>query len=325
MYIGGVLDIVILDGYCLNHGDLNWDGFSSLGNVKYFDRTPYEIIPERMGNASILITNKCNIDKDLIDRLPCLKYVGVLATGYNNVDLEYAAQKGITVTNIPTYGTESVVQMVFALLLELYTSLRFHADSVNKGEWSSCPDFCYYKDGGLRELFGKTIGIIGYGRIGSRVGDVAQAFGMNVIAFDKYHSKKETVSFRYSSSLEELLSNSDVVSLNCPLTKENRNMINSESLSLMKKTAVLINTARGPLVDEKALAIALNEGIISGAALDVLSQEPPLADNPIITAKNIVITPHISWATHEARSRLMDIAVSNLKAYISGMPANKVN
>lgn len=319
------MDIVILDGYCLNHGDLNWDGFSSLGNVIYYDRTPYEKIPKRMGNAPILITNKCNVDRDLIDRLPHLKYVGVLATGYNNVDLEYAAQKGIIVTNIPTYGTESVVQMVFALLLELYTSLRYHADSVSKGEWSTCPDFCYYKDGGLRELYGKTMGIIGYGRIGSRVGEVAQAFGMHVIAFDKFHSTIETASFRYSNSLEELLASSDIVSLNCPLTKENRNMINRESLSLMKKSAVIINTARGPLVDEKALAIALNEGVISGAGLDVLSQEPPLADNPIMTAKNVVITPHVSWATHEARSRLMDIAVSNLKAYLSGMPANKVN
>lgn len=319
------MDIVILDGYCLNHGDLNWDGFSSLGNVIYYDRTPYEKIPERMGNAPILITNKCNVDRDLIDRLPHLKYVGVLATGYNNVDLEYAAQKGIIVTNIPTYGTESVVQMVFALLLELYTSLIYHADSVSKGEWSTCPDFCYYKDGGLRELYGKTMGIIGYGRIGSRVGEVAQAFGMHVIAFDKFHSTKETSSFRYSNSLEELLASSDIVSLNCPLTKENRNMINRESLSLMKKSAVLINTARGPLVDEKALAVALNEGVISGAGLDVLSQEPPLADNPIMAAKNVVITPHVSWATREARSRLMDIAVSNLKAYLSGMPANKVN
>lgn len=319
------MDIVILDGYCLNHGDLSWKAFESLGKVKYFDRTPYDQIVARMGTAEIMITNKCNVDKSLIEKLPYLKYVGVLATGYNNVDLDFAAKKGIKVTNIPTYGTESVVQMVFALLLELYTSLSYHIRSVKNGDWERCSDFCYYKDNALKELFGKTIGIMGYGRIGSRVGDVAQAFGMNVIAYDYVHNRKPTASFKYAESLEELLSESDILSLNCPLTKDNEKIINEHTLSLMKRSAVIVNTARGPLIDEEALSKALNEGKIAGAALDVLSKEPPSADNPLLATQNIIITPHISWATYEARTRLMDIAVNNLKQYLSGKLINTVN
>ncbi len=324
MYIGGNLDIVILDGYCLNHGDLSWSDFEKLGKVVYFDRTPYDKIVERMGTSPIMITNKCNVDKALIDNLPNLKYIGVLATGYNNVDLEYAALKGITVTNIPTYGTESVVQMVFSMLLALYTEIIYHVDSVRKNEWVTCPDFCYYKNG-LKELYGKTMGIVGYGRIGSRVGEVAQAFGMKVVAFDNIKNKPESANFRYALSLENLLSSSDIVSLNCPLTKDNVKMINKTTLNQMKKNAVLINTARGPLIDEEELASALNEGKIAGAALDVLTKEPPEKNNPLFRAKNILITPHISWATHEARERLMGIAADNLKQYLLGKSVNKVN
>jgi glycerate dehydrogenase len=319
------LRIVILDGYCLNHGDLSWDGFFELGSVQYYDRTAQEDIVQRSIDADIIITNKCRITKEIIDRLPKLRYIGVLATGFDVIDIEYAKKKNIVVTNIPTYGTDSVVQMVFALLLELYASLSYHLKTVKQGEWSRCPDYCYYKDGGLKELSGKIMGIVGYGNIGAGVGRVAQAFGMKVIALDKVKSHKETSTFRYVDSLEELLKSSDVVSLNCPLTSENRKMINRDTLAMMKSSAVLINTARGPLVDEEALAEALNKGIIAGAGLDVLEKEPPQSDSPIFKAKNVAITPHISWATFEARSRLMDIAVDNLASFLKGSPVNVVN
>ena len=323
--IGGVLRIVILDGYCLNHGDLSWDGFFRLGSVQYYDRTAQEDIVKRAIDADIIITNKCKITKEVIDSLPKLRYIGVLATGFDVIDTDYAKKKNIVVTNIPTYGTDSVVQMVFALILELYTSLSYHLKTVKQGDWAKCPDYCYYKDGGLKELSSKTMGIIGYGNIGSGVGRVAQAFGMKVIALDKFKSHKETATFRYTDSLEELLRESDIVSLNCPLTKENRKMINRDTLSIMKNSAILINTARGPLVDEEALAEALNDGVIAGAGLDVLEKEPPRADSPIFNVKNVAITPHISWATFEARSRLMEIAVDNLASFLKGSPVNVVN
>lgn len=319
------MEIVILDGYCLNHGDLSWDGFYNLGSVDYYERTPQNLIVQRAQKASIIVTNKCRINREIIDQLPNLKYIGVLATGFDVIDIDYAKKRGIVVTNIPTYGTDSVVQMVFALILELYTSLSYHIETVRQGDWSRTPDYCYYKEGGLYELSGKTMGIVGYGNIGSSVGKVAQAFGMKVMALDKIKKHNETSTFKYVETLEELLRNADIVSLNCPLTFENRKMINKDTLSLMKKSAILINTARGPLVDERALAEALSEGIIAGAGLDVLEKEPPESTSPIFSAPNIVITPHISWATFEARARLMDIAVDNLKAFMAGNPINVVN
>lgn len=316
------MKIVILDGYCLNHGDLSWEKFSSLGEVVLYSRTPYDKIVERMGDASIMITNKCTIDKKIIDSLKNLKYIGVLATGYNNVDIEYANANGIVVTNIPAYSTESVVQTTFGLITELYSGIGFHSQTVKDGEWERCPDFCYYRTG-MHQLYGKTIGIVGAGKIGLRIKDVAIAYGMEVLIFSKSRHAKEE-GFRYVATLSELYEKSDVVSLNCPLDDTNVKMINKEALSRFKKNAILINTARGGLVDEEALANALNNGNIAGAGVDVLSQEPPSADNLLLKAKNIVITPHVAWATLEARSLLMEIAVNNLKAFLQGKPTNVI-
>lgn len=315
------LRIVILDGYCLNHGDLDWKEFESLGEVILYDRTPYDKIIERMGESAIMITNKCTIDRKIIDGLPNLKYVGVLATGYNNIDVEYARQKGITVTNIPAYSTESVVQTVFGLIIELYSGIGYHDRTVKNGEWENCPDFCYYRSG-MHQLYGKTIGIVGLGRIGQRVKDVANAFGMKVLIYSKSKNLKEE-GFSYVSNIEELYRNADIVSLNCPLRADNEKMINRESLTHFKKTAILINTARGGLVDDAALADALNRGYISGAGLDVLSEEPP-KNNPLIKAKNVIITPHVAWATLEARGELMRIAYQNLKEFLNGNAINRV-
>ncbi|MBQ8178172.1 MAG: D-2-hydroxyacid dehydrogenase [Clostridia bacterium] len=316
------MKIVILDGYCLNHGDLSWEQFNNLGEVTIYERTPYEKIVERMGDATIMITNKCNIDRDVINRLPQLKYVGVLATGYNNVDIAYAHERGVVVTNIPAYSTESVVQTVFGLITELYSGIGYHNESVKRGDWVNCTDFCYYRTG-MHELCGKTIGIVGAGRIGLRVKEVAKAYGLEVLMFSKSRHAKEE-GFRYVNTLTELYENSDIVSLNCPLTDGNAKMINEEALSHFKRSAIIINTARGGLVDDEALAKALNEDRILGAGLDVLSTEPPREDNPLLKAKNVVITPHVAWATIEARSRLMDVAYNNLKAFLSGKPINCV-
>ena len=315
------LRIVILDGYCLNHGDLNWKEFESLGEVILYDRTPYDKIIERMGDSVIMITNKCTIDKEIIDELPNLKYVGVLATGFNNIDVEYARQKGIIVTNIPAYSTESVVQTVFGLIIEIYSGIGYHDRTVKNGEWENCLDFCYYRSG-MHQLYGKTIGIVGLGRIGQRVKDVAHAFGMKVLVYSKSKHLKEE-GFSYVSNIEKLYENADIVSLNCPLRADNEKMINRESLTHFKKNAILINTARGGLVDDEALADALNKGLISGAGLDVLSEEPPHS-NPLIKAKNVIITPHVAWATLEARGELMRIAYQNLKEFLNGNPINRV-
>ena len=328
MYIGKLywgtlsLKIVILDGYCLNHGDLSWEKFYSLGEVVLYERTQYDSIVERMGDASIMITNKCTIDQNIIDKLDNLKYVGVLATGYNNVDVEYARKKGIVVTNIPSYSTESVVQTVFGLITELYSGIGYHNNTVKRGDWENNLDFCYYKMG-MHQMYGKTLGIVGAGRIGLRVKDVALAYGMRVIIYSKSRHAEEK-GFQYASNLEELYKRSDIVSLNCPLDSTNEKMINKTSLSHFKQNAILINTARGGLIDEKALANALNSGQIAGAGVDVLSQEPARSKNPLLKAKNIVITPHVAWATIEARNALMEIAANNLEAFINGKPVNIV-
>ncbi|MBO7156017.1 MAG: D-2-hydroxyacid dehydrogenase [Clostridia bacterium] len=316
------MKIVVLDGYCLNHGDLSWASFEELGEVIRYERTPYDKIVERMGDAQVMITNKCSIDEHIIDSLPHLKYVGVLATGYNNIDVDACRKRDIAVTNIPAYSTESVVQTVFGLLTELYSGIGYHDKSVKEGGWVNSPDFCYYKSG-MRQISGKTIGIVGAGRIGLRVAEVAKAYGMSVLIYSRSRHAEE-VGFRYAESLNELFSLSDVVSLNCPVDSTNAKMINERTLALFKKNAVLINTARGGLVDEEALADALNRGQIAGAGLDVLATEPPKAENPLLYAKNTVITPHVAWATVEARSSLMEIAANNLKSYLKGESLNRI-
>jgi glycerate dehydrogenase len=318
------MKIVVLDGHTLNPGDLTWDRIMTLGQVVLYDRTPGDKIIERSGGAEILLTNKTPLSEDIINELPSLKYIGVLATGYNNVDTETAKKRDIIVTNIPAYSTSSVAQMTFALLLELCHHVQRHSDSVIDGRWTKSEDFCYW-DFPLIELTGKSIGIIGFGNIGSKVGDIASTFGMNVIGAsipetDQSHRKN----FRWAE-IPDLLEQADVVSIHCPLSPETKGIINAETLKRMKKSAFLLNTSRGPIVVDQDLADALNYGVIAGAGLDVLSVEPPSKDNPLLKAKNCIITPHIAWATKEARARLMDIAINNLSAFISGTPVNVVN
>ena len=318
------MKIVILDGYTLNPGDLNWDRLEKLGEVTLYDHTPFNKTVERAKGAEIVLTNKTPLGEAEISMLEGLKYVGVLATGYNVVDIKAAKKRNIVVANIPTYGTKSVAQMTFALLLEMTQHVQHHSDAVHNGEWVNCRDFCFWKYP-LIELEGKTMGIIGFGRIGQSVADIAQAFGMKVLGFDSYKSDQSGRKDFKWVELDELLRKSDVVSLHCPLFPETKGMINKNSLSLMKKSAFLINTSRGPLIVDEDLSDALNNGVIAGAGLDVLSVEPPKAENSLLTAKNCFITPHISWATKEARARLMDIAVDNLEAFLTGNPVNVVS
>lgn len=318
------MKIVVLDGYTLNPGDLSWDGIKELGDLIVYDRTPPDEIIERSRNAEILFTNKTPLNEEIFSNLPLLKYIGVLATGYNVVDIEAAEKRGIVVTNIPAYGTASVAQMTFALLLELCLHVQRHSDSVMEGKWSQSEDFCYWNYP-LIELAGKTLGIIGFGSIGQRVGDVATAFGMNILGVDRLETNQShRKNFKWSN-IPELLSKSDFVSIHSPLTPDTEGLINNHSLNLMKKSAFLINTSRGPIVSDKDLADALNNEIIAGAGLDVLSVEPPFPENPLFNAKNCIITPHISWATKEARERLLKIAVNNLKSYLKGNYINVIN
>lgn len=317
--------IVVLDGYGLNPGDLSWESIKELGDVEIYDRTPEDLILERAGRAEILLTNKTPFTRQTLSKLPYVKYIGVLATGYNVVDTAAARERGIVVTNIPAYSTDSVAQMVFALLLEHCHHVQDHSNAVRRGDWSRSKDFTFWNYP-LIELSGKTMGIIGFGRIGQKVADVAGVFGMKIIGYsrtrtDQTHRKN----FKWAETLDELLRESDVVSLHCPLFDETRGMINKDSLKKMKRTAFLINTSRGPVIVEEDLAEALNKGIIAGAGLDVLSMEPPKKDNPLFTAKNCIITPHIAWATKEARERLIEIAADNLKAFLEGKPINIVS
>lgn len=314
------MKIVVLDGYTLNPGDLSWEGLIELGDTIIYDHTPAELILERASGAEIVLTNKTPLTKEIIDALPDMKYIGVLATGYNVVDVAEAKEKGIVVCNIPAYGTASVSQMAFALLLELCQHVQNHCNAVKEGVWSNNRDFCFWNYP-LVELAGKTMGIIGFGRIGQQTAKIADAFGMHVIY--NSHTKREN-GFQYVE-LDELFATSDVISLHCPLFPSTQGIINQDSLKKMKSSAFLINTSRGPLIVEKDLADALNNGIIAGAALDVLSVEPPTADNPLLTARNCLITPHISWATKEARVRLMDIAIDNVRAWKIGNAMNVVN
>lgn len=313
--------IVVLDGYTLNPGDLDWSSLHALGPCEVFDRTRREELPARAHAAEIILTNKTVLSAEHISALPALRYIGVLATGTNVVDLAAARARNIPVTNVPAYGTRSVAQATFALLLELTNQAGHHAQTVRAGRWANNLDWCYW-DSPLLELDGLTLGIVGYGRIGRAVADLARAFGMKTLVHSRIPVADAAVG---NVSLNELLANSDVVSLHCPLTPETKHLINGKTLALMKPAALLLNTSRGPLVDEAALASALSNGTIAGAALDVLSVEPPPAENPLLHARNCIITPHNAWATRAARSRLLQIAVDNVKSFLANSPKNVVN
>lgn len=312
------MKIVVLDGEILNPGDISWDGFRELGDLKVYDKVSFDLkdrerIIEAIGDAEIIIINKTPIDKTIMDALPQLKYIGVLATGYNVIDIDEASKKGIVVTNTPAYGTDAVAQMVFALLLEITNHVAHHNEEVHRGRWKKENEWCFW-DMPLMELKGKTMGIIGYGRIGQKVAEIGKAFGMNILKTSSRDGK-----------MDEVLANSDIVSLNCPLTEETAGMINKESISKMKDGVIIINTARGGLIVEEDLRDALNSGKILGAGVDTVSVEPIEDDNPLLSAINMIITPHIAWAPVETRARLMDIAVNNLKSYLKGEVINKVN
>ncbi len=315
------MKIVILDGYTLNPGDLSWEGIEELGDCTVYERTAPEEIIERAKDAEAIFTNKVVLSSEIILQLPKLKFIGVLATGYNVVDIAAARKTGITVTNIPAYSTMSVAQMVFSHILNFAQNVSAHAQSVSAGDWAKSVDFSYRKVP-QTELAGKTLGIIGFGQIGQAVAKIGLAFGMKIIFNNR--SKKDVALDATQVDLETLFSTGDFISINCPLTDENSGFINKTTIAKMKPTAFLINTGRGPLINEHDLADALNAGIIAGAGLDVLSVEPATADNPLTTAKNCTITPHIAWATFEARTRLMNIATANLKAFIAGKPQNVV-
>ena len=316
------MKIAVLDGYTLNPGDLSWDGINKLGDCTVYDRTPPEKTVERARGAEAVFTNKVVFNREVISQLADLKFIGVLATGYNVVDLEAATEAGIVVANIPAYSTVSVAQMVFSHILHLVQNISQHAESVKKGEWANSIDFSYHLTP-QTELAGKMLGIIGFGQIGQAVAKIGLAFGMHIIFQNR--SRKETQLDARQVDLDLLLSESDFISINCPLTEENVGFIDKAAIGKMKTSAILINTGRGPLINEADLAEALNNGRIAGAGLDVLSTEPPAPDNPLPSAKNCYITPHIAWATTEARERLMKIAIENLKAFLEGKPQNKVN
>lgn len=316
------MKIIVLDGYGMNPGDLSWKGLESLGEVTIYDRTAPDEVLSRAADADVLLTNKVVVDGATLRSLPRLKYVGVLATGYNVVDVATAKELGIIVTNIPAYSTDSVAQMAFAHLLAITNRVEHYTTENRRGRWSSNPDFCYW-DTPLSELAGKTIGIVGLGNTGFATARIALAFGMKVNAFTSKPAESLPKGIT-KASLDEIFSASDVVSLHCPLTDSTHHLVNADRLARMKPSAILINTGRGPLVDEQALADALNAGTILAAGVDVLSAEPPKADNPLLSARNCFITPHIAWATKEARARLMNIAVDNLKHFLSGTPVNNV-
>lgn len=320
------MNIVCLDGYTLNPGDISWESVSVLGNFQVYDSTPSDLVIERCKNADIILTNKVLIDSDIISNLSNLKYVGVLATGYNVVDIEAAKKHNITVTNIPSYSTDSVAQLVMAFILEFCHKVEVHSDEVKKGKWSESEYFCYHSFP-ITELKNKTLGIIGFGNIGKRTAEMASAFGMKVI-FQNRSKKPNCQLFNGLTAvqveLDELLEKSDFISLNCPLNKDTENLVDKTFTSKMKKTAYLINTGRGGLVNEKELAEALNNEEIAGFGTDVLSTEPPEKNNPLLQSKNCLITPHLAWQATEARERLMTIAANNIKAFMEGKPINKI-
>lgn len=317
------MKIVILDGYTENPGDLSWEGFKNLGEVEVYDRTPADEIAGRIADAEIVIINKTPITRETLAMCPNIRYIGVLATGFNVVDTEACTEAGIIVSNIPAYGTEAVGQFAIALLLEICHHVGHHSKAVHEGRWSSCPDWCFW-DYPLIELSGKTMGIIGFGRIGRTTGRIAKALGMKIVACDEYPTGDGKELGEYVG-LEELLEQSDVIALHCPLTPENTGLICKEAIHKMKDGVIIINNSRGPLINEEDLAAALNSGKVGAAGLDVVGSEPIRDDNPLLKAKNCFITPHISWAPKESRQRLMDLAVDNLSAFLSGKPINVVN
>lgn len=319
------MKIVVLDGYAMNPGDLTWEGLQELGDVVIYDRSTETEIIERAKGAEIVLTNKVSVPAHIMEALPELKYIGVMATGYNIIDMDFAKKRNIVVTNVPGYSTPSVVQLTFSLLLELCYHTQRHSDAVMQGKWSASPDFSFW-DYPLTELAGKTLGIIGFGSIGQKVADVGAAFGMDILAYSRTQTdQSHRKNFKWVAQQEELLTQADVVSLHCPLTPQTENLINAESLSLMKPSAILINTSRGGLIDAQALADALNQGRISAAGIDVLAVEPPPVDTPLFKAKNCLITPHIAWATKESRLRLMDVVVGNIKSFLTGQSVNVIS
>jgi glycerate dehydrogenase len=318
------MKIVVLDGYTLNPGDLSWEDFSNLGDLTVYDRTPKEDISNRIGDAELILTNKTPIKKDILEKNKKLKYIGVLATGYNIVDVSAAKEQGIAITNIPDYGTHAVAQFTFALLLELCHRVQKHSDAVKSGQWSENADFCFFNYP-LIELAGKTMGIVGFGRIGKQTARIAKAMGMKLAVHSR--SLPQTNEFDeldWYDDINKMARESDIMTLHCPLTEETRGIIGRSVLEDMKESAFLINTARGPLVDEEALYHALKNKIIAGAGLDVLEKEPPDPNNPLLELDNLVITPHIAWAAKESRERLMSIAYDNLKSFLKGRPVNLV-
>lgn len=317
------MKIVILDGYAANPGDLQWEGLEQLGDCILYDRTTKDQIIERCKDADIVLTNKVPFKKETLEALPNLKYIGVMATGFNIIDIQSAKERGIVVTNIPSYSTNSVAQMVFAHILNITLNVQKHSDEVHQGRWSKNADFCFW-DSPLLELHGRTLGIVGLGNIGKAVARIAIGFGMKVIASTS-KSQLQLPHEIKKVELDELFKEADIVSLHCPLNDETRNMVDKRRLELMQPTSILINTSRGPLINEEDLAEALKNKVIYAAGIDVMSQEPPKADNPLLGVKNCYITPHIAWASYAARTRLMKILINNVKAFIQGKPENQVN
>lgn len=317
------MNLTVLDGHTLNPGDNPWTAIESLGNLTVHPRTSPDEIIARAKDADVILTNKCPLSASTLSQLPRLKFIAVLATGYNIVDTTRAAQLGIPVSNVPIYSTDAVAEFVFATVLDFYKRPALHSTLAHSGAWESSEDFCFWENPHFRELAGKTLGIIGFGRIGQRLGQLATAFRMNVLAHSRSRSAKPPFPFSWASTTE-ILETSDIVSLHCPLTPETSGMISADALAKMKPSAFLVNTARGPLIDEQALATALNSGQIAGAACDVVSVEPILPTNPLLHAKNLTLTPHIAWAAYEARQRLMAITAENIAAFQSGKPINLV-
>ena len=317
------MKIVVMDGKGVNPGDMSWKQIQQFGELIVYERTASEEIIDHVGDAEIVLTNKTVFDEDTIAKLKNVKYIGVLATGYNVVDLKAASKRGIVVTNIPAYSTDSVAQMTFAHILNVTNHVDHYARASRDGEWSRCPDFCYW-DKPLVELAGKTIGIIGLGNIGMKVANIALNFGMNVIAYTS-KEPKEIPNGINKASIDNILSDSGIISLHCPLTKQTRELINKDSIAKMKRSVIVVNTGRGPLVNEEDVANALHNGLIGAYCADVMCSEPPSADNPLFVEQNAYITPHVAWASKEARIRLMDIAEKNIHSFLSGKPINVVN
>jgi len=317
------MNIIVLDGHTLNPGDNPWTPIERLGDLTVYDRTPPDLIVERTREADIILTNKCPLNAETLAQLPKLKFISVLATGYNIIDTAYTKEHGIPVSNVPVYSTDAVAEFVFSLILDFYKRPAFHSELAKEGAWESSPDFCFWENPHFRELAGKTLGIIGFGRIGQRVGELGAAFRMNILGHSRSRSAETPYPFEWAS-VDEILERSDIISLHCPLTPETHGMISEASIGKMKPTAFLVNTARGSLVDEQALTEALNSDRIAGAACDVVSAEPILPGNPLLRAKILTLTPHIAWAASEARERLMNITAENIRYFQAGEPIHLV-